>query len=443
MVEYLVLLSIPGLRERDVAVMGNLREVTAGGEIADLTPSFPCVTCPVQTNMTTGRLPREHGVVSNGVFWREKNQVEMWTAPNDYIEAPQLWDLLSHHEAGLSTAVWFPLHAVGCEADYVCTPKPIHNPDGSETMWCYTRPRELYGELREELGDFPLHHFWGPLAGIQGTNWIVDSAIRAAREFRPSFFYIYLPQLDYAAQRNGPDSDEAAQAVAELDEAIGRLAEGFREAYDANPLWLAAGEYAMTPVNHTVFPNRVLREAGLLEVQKRDDGEHLDIAASPVFAMVDHQYSHVFVKDADAETIRRVVDLFEGHEGIAEVLWGTKLTRYGLEHSRSGEVVLVSQPNSWQAYYWWFDDDQAPAFARNVDIHRKPGYDPVELHVDRATRSIPLDPSLVQGSHGAPVTDRSQHTVALSSVPGVFPHTTIRDTHIFHVVLKQFDMTMG
>ena len=74
---------------------------------------------------------------------------------------------------------------------------------------------------------------------------------------------------------------------------------------------------------------------------------------------------------------------------------------------------LISTPNSWQAYYWWIDDARAPKFARTVDIHRKPGYDPVELHFDIATKSIPLDATLVKGSHGAPARDASQRGVLL------------------------------
>jgi len=209
-----ILLSIPALREKDVAVMPKLRDLTAGGEIAELTPGFPCVTCPVQANMTTGKRPSEHGVVANGFYWREKQQVEMWTAPNDCIGQPQIWDLLAHHGRGLSSAVWFPLHSKGCEADYVCTPAPIHNPDGSESLWCYTRPIELYGSLRDRLGHFPLMNFWGPLTSVKATAWIADSAVIAAQQWQPDFFYVYLPHLDYAAQRTGPDSAAADAAVA-------------------------------------------------------------------------------------------------------------------------------------------------------------------------------------------------------------------------------------
>ena len=432
-----VLLSIPGLREKDVRGMKALRSLLAGGEIAEMVPGFPSVTCPVQAAMTTGATPREHGIVANGLYRRDRREVRMWTAPNDCIQRPQIWDLLHQHADGLTSAIWFPLHARQAGADYICTPAPVHNPDGSESLWCYTRPTELYGTLCDALGHFPLQNFWGPMAGIASTAWIVDSAVAAAGQFRPNFFYVYLPHLDYAAQRTGPDSDPALAAVAELDQALGRLAEGFGAAYGDDLLWLAAGEYAVVPVGHVTYPNRVLREAGLLAVREEADGEQLDFASSRAFAMVDHQLSHVFT--ADAATAARAADLFRCREGIAEVLVGDDLAKYALDHPRSGDLVLVSTPDSWQAYYyWWLDDARAPAFARKVDIHRKPGYDPVELCFDPQSRSIPLDATLVRGSHGAPAVDEIQRTVVLSSQPGLLPAETVRDTDLFGVVLRQF-----
>lgn len=444
MSRYAVMLSIPGLREKDVAVMPRLRELMAGGQIVDLVPSFPCVTCPVQANMTTGRLPVDHGVVANGIYWPRRQEVEMWTAPNDCIERPQIWDLLSQHDESLTSAVWFPMHAKGCEADYVCTPAPIHNPDGSESLWCYTRPQELYGVLRDRLGHFPLQHFWGPMADIRSSAWIVDSAVYAAETYRPHFCYIYLPHLDYAAQRSGPESAAADGAVAELDEQIGRLVDGLGGAYDDEQindmLWLVIGEYVITRVRHVLFPNRVLREAGLLAVEQRDDGEHLDIAGSRAWAMTDHQLSHVYLSDDDEAEVQRLAAMFREQPGVDEVLAGEGLAKYGLNHQRSGQLVLVSEPESWQAYYWWLDEDRAPSFARTVDIHRKPGYDPVELHVDPATKSIPLDATLVKGSHGAPARDRSQQSVALASHAGVFSGTEAADVDVFGVVLRHFGL---
>ena len=434
-----VLLSIPGLRPQDVSQMPGLSSLMAKGDRATLVPSFPCVTWPVQANMLTGKLPAQHGVVANGFYWRERRQVEMWTAWNDKIAAPQIWDLLHESDSKLTSAVWFPMLSKGCGADYVCMPAPVHNPDGSESLWCYTKPTELYGELRDSAGHFPLNHFWGPLTNIQSTAWIANSAVIAAQRFRPRFFYLYLPHLDYAAQKLGPDSPAANTALKELDGVIERLVSGFASAYGGEDLiWLAAGEYAITAIDHVTYPNRVLREAGLLRVREEADGEHLDLERSSAWALVDHQFSHVFVENRDAATIRRVVDTFRRHPGIAEVLAGDDRRKYSIDHDRSGDVVLISSPNSWQAYYWWTDDQRAPSYARTVDIHRKPGYDPVELHFDFATKSIPLDAKLVRGSHGAPAVNADQQTILLSSHDILRGRDRLADTEICSLVLEQF-----
>jgi predicted AlkP superfamily pyrophosphatase or phosphodiesterase len=438
MSDVVALLSIPGLRGQDLASMPSLSRLMAGGDRATLVPSFPAVTWPVQANMLTGKLPSEHGVIANGFFWRDKREVEMWTAWNDKIQQPQIWDLLHKHDTQLTSAVWFPMLSKGCGADYICMPAPIHNPDGSESLWCYTKPVELYGTLRDALGHFPLQHFWGPIANIKSSAWIADSAALAMQSFRPRFYYVYLPHLDYAAQRTGPDSPPAQKALVELDEVIGKLAAAAENAYGAAPLWLAASEYVITPVSHVTYPNRALRQAGLLAVRDEGDGERIDFAASQAWALVDHQLSHVFVKDTHAATIGRVVDLFRGKQGIAEVLAGQERAKYALDHERSGEVILVSSAESWQAYYYWLDDAQAPKFARTVDIHQKPGYDPVELHFDMATKSIPLDATLVKGSHGAPTLTDAQRGVLLSSQRGVFVEQPTADTDVCEIVLKQY-----
>lgn len=440
MTQPVILLSIPGLRRQDLAQMPNLRQLTAAGDAATLTPSFPAVTWVVEANMLTGKLPAEHGVIGNGFYWRDKQEVEMWTAWNDKIQQPQIWDLLHQRDPKLRSAVWFPMLSKGCGADYICMPAPIHNPDGSESLWCYTKPVELYGTLRDTFGHFPLKHFWGPLANIQSTAWIADSAGWAMQQYRPDFFYIYLPQLDYAAQKSGPDSPAALKAVTELDEVLGKLVATGNAAYsDTKPLWLIASEYVITPVDHVTYPNRVLREAGLLAVKQEaadSPGELIDLAASQAWALVDHQFSHVFVKNPDAAAIAKVAQLFRGQTGIAEVLAGDARKKYALNHERAGDVVLVSAANSWQAYYYWLDDSRAPKFARTVDIHQKPGYDPVELHFDFATKSIPLDATLIKGSHGAPATTDAQRGVLLSSRSDVLASQLLKDTDVCEIVLN-------
>jgi predicted AlkP superfamily pyrophosphatase or phosphodiesterase len=440
-----VLVSVPGLRAKDLEHMPHLSRLVAGGDRADLVPSFPAVTCPVQANMTTGVPPSEHGVVANGFFWRNGSahrndaHVEMWTSSNECVQRPQLWDILREHHPEATSAVWFPLHSKGCGATYLCTPSPIHNADGSESLWCATSPSELYPELVERLGDFPLQHFWGPLANIRSTAWIVDSAVIAAERYRPNLFYLYLPHLDYAAQKFGPDSEQALAAVQELDRQIARLADGFGPPYaDAPPLWLWASEYVITPVGQVIYPNRTLREAGLLQVADTPQGTLIDFENSRAWALADHQVAHIFLRDADASVRRQVQDLLQSLPGVAEVFEPADAPQYDLAHPRSGELVAAATSDAWFAYYWWLADDEAPAFARTVDIHRKPGYDPVELFFDPQTRGIPLDASLVRGSHGAPAITQEQRGVLLSSQRGVFVERPLADTDVADIVLRQF-----
>lgn len=437
---YAVLLSIPGLRARDLDSMPRLAGIARNsGDARPLVPTFPCVTCPVQVNLTSGVGPDRHGIVANGIFDRSTGKVEMWTSWSDVVQTPRVWDLLHQRDPDLTSAVWFPMLVKGAGADYICTPAPIHNPDGSESLWCYTKPTGLYGELRDALGHFPLMNFWGPLSSIKSSDWIVDSAVFAAKRYQPRFSYIYLPHLDYAAQKFGPDSDQALAALRELDAAIGRLIDGYAEAGLDDILWLATSEYVITPVTGAAYPNRTLREAGLLALREEEGREHLVPGESAAWALVDHQFAHVFVKDpAD---VPKVADLFRRDDSVAEVLVGDERRRRGIDHPRTGEIVLIARPDRWFAYYWWIDDARAPDFARTVDIHRKPGYDPVEMFLDFPTKSTPLDASLVRGSHGYPADSTEQQGVLVCSDAAALAAREgepIRDTDVAGVLLRNF-----
>lgn len=434
MAQHVVLISLPGLRRSDLEKMPTLSGLAASGSVARLTPTFPCMTCPVQANLTTGVGPEQHGIIANGFFYRDKGEVEMWTAWNSCFQAPQVWELLHRHDPSITSAVWFPLHSKGASSDYICTPAPIHNPDGSESLWCYTKPTELYGELRDQLGHFPLMNFWGPLANIKSSDWIIDSAVIAAKKFAPRFFYIYLPHLDYAAQKNGPDSPEALKAVVDLDQAISRLVQGFANAGITDIHWLVASEYTIQAVNEVAYPNRLLREAGLLALKEINGRSHLVPGESPAWALVDHQLAHIFVKDPD--DIHWVADLFRDHPQVEHVLVAEERAKFSLNHPRSGDVVLIAKRNAWFAYYWWEDDAKAPEFAHTVDIHRKPGYDPVELFVKMPEKTIPLDATLVRGSHGYPEDDVENSCVLISSAP--LEQDSYRDTDVTPLILSEF-----
>ena len=434
--QHVVLLSIPGLRGRDLGHMPRLSELACSGTAEPLTPSFPCLTWPVQTTLATGVSPEQHGMIANGLFHRETGEVEMWTAWNDAVQSTQVWDRLHNLDHSLTSAVWFPMLAKGCGADYVCIPAPKHNADGTETMWCHTKPEPLYEELLDELGHFPLINFWGPLANIKSTDWIVDSAVLMAKQQRPRFSFIYLQHLDYAAQKFGPESQQATTALGELDSAIGRLIDGFTEAGMDDILWLAASEYVITPVSDVSYPNRILRDAGFLTLKEADGGEVLVPGESRAWAMVDHQLAHVFVKSES--DIPAVAEVLNSDPLVERVLVGEQLNSFGLDNPRSGEIVIISQPEAWFAYYWWLDDDRAPSWARTVDIHRKPGYDPVEMFIDMPSRQTPLDATLVGGSHGYPADADERRGILLSSDASVVGEETIHDRDIAGMVLRNF-----
>lgn len=437
MPSHLMILSVPGLRPRDIsrATTPTLFHWANRGSMADLTPTFPCVTSCVQASMLTGTPPAQHGVIANGFYHRDRREVEMWTGWNDLVSAPQIWDWL--REIGLTSAVWHAQNIIGAAADFIVTPAPIHEPDGTTKLWCYSKPETLYPQLLDALGHFPLQHYWGPLSNIESTRWILRAAAWLNARHSPGVQWIYIPHLDYASQKFGPNSDQAQAALIELDRELAAFVDRIDASRTGVDLaWLVTGEYALTDVTGVAYPNRLLREAGLLKVSEPNGVEMLDFEASTAFAMVDHQFAHVFVReDLPKQNRNLAIDgiraCFQDVPGLAGAYAGDDRLKVGMTHPRCGDVVLVCDDAHWLAYYWWLNDALAPPFARTVDIHRKPGYDPVELFLDPRSRSIPLDATLVKGSHGVPATSPNHQTVVLSSIPLQFPHAgPFRDTDV-------------
>ena len=443
--EYLIYLSIPGLRPADIdrATTPTLYAWANTGAVAELVPTFPCVTSCIQASQWTGVGPGEHGVIANGYYDRHRHEVEFWVAGNDVIAGEQIWDAVRAKRPGATSAVWHAQNIKGCAADFIVTPAPIHNPDGTTKLWCYSKPDGLYQQLLDELGHFPLQHYWGPLANIESTRWILNAALRLIRKYAPNFHWIYIPHLDYAAQKFGPNSAQARAALVELDRELAGFAAGVAEtAVGDQVVFLIAGEYAMTDVSGVVYPNRLLREAGLLQVCKEQDAEQLDLRNSTALAMVDHQFAHVYVNRSEPRAVTRVLELFKNVPGIASVHAGDGRARIGVNHERSGDIILVCDDAHWLAYYWWLEDRAAPPFARTVDIHRKPGYDPVELFFDPATKSIPLDAGLPKGSHGAPAESPRQRTALICSQrsDAVVSDRTYSDTDIKRITLRLLNL---
>ncbi|MDI6098790.1 alkaline phosphatase family protein [Actinoplanes sp. NEAU-A12] len=377
MMNKLVVLDVVGLTPRLLAHMPRLRAVADRGFSARLDPVLPAVTCSAQATLLTGETPAGHGVVGNGWYFRDLGEVLLWRQHHALVGGEKLWQAARRHHPGFTVANICWWYAMGADVDWTVTPRPIYRADGRKEPDCYTDPPELHDELTGALGTFPLFSYWGPGAGLASSRWICQAAQRVMAAHDPDLTLVYVPHLDYDLQRYGPADPRAAAAAAELDAVLDPL---LRAATARGATVVALSEYGITAVQRPVDVNRALRAEGLLRVYTQDGMEYLDPWTSRAFAVADHQIAHVYVRrPAD---VPQVAKLLTDLPGVAEVLDAEGLRRHGLNHPRSGEVVLVAEPDAWFTYYYWLDDARAPDFARLVDIHRKPGYDPAELFFD-------------------------------------------------------------
>jgi len=376
--------------------MPALAALAARGRFLDLEPSFPALTCSVQATLVTGQLPAVHGIVGNGFYLAELAETRFWEQPAMLVGAPAAWTKLAARPGGKKVAMLFWQNSLYADVEIMLTPKPLHTETGLVND-CYSKPGNLYAALREKLGEFPLVRYWGPMAGIDSSKWIAAATEEVWRMERPDLCLTYLPHLDYNTQRRGPDPAGLADDLKEVDALVGRLA---AMAAEDGAEVVVLSEYSLSAVTRAVAINRVLREAGLVAVRELAGREYLDCGASQAFAVADHQIAHVYFPRNREANLGRVKELLSGTPGVAEVLDAKEQTVRGIRHERSGELIAVAAADAWFSYYYWLDEARAPDFARTVDIHRKPGYDPVELFFDPATRSIPLNAALVRGSHG-------------------------------------------
>ncbi|MFE7129806.1 alkaline phosphatase family protein [Streptomyces sp. NPDC057638] len=430
----LLVLDVVGLTPRLLAHMPRLRALAESGSRAPLDTVLPAVTCSAQSTFLTGTLPAEHGIVGNGWYFRELGDVLLWRQHNGLVTGDRLWDAARRAHPGYTVANICWWYAMGADTDITVTPRPVYYADGRKEPDCYTRPPALHDELTERFGTFPLFRFWGPGADIVSSRWIVDATRHVLRTRSPDLALCYLPHLDYDLQRFGPDDPRAHRAAADLDAAMAPL---LGDARQEGRTVVALSEYGITRVSRTVDINRALRQAGLLEVHTQDGMEYLDAMASRAFAVADHQIAHVYVRrDEDLPATRAALT---GLPGLERLLDEEGKKAEGLDHPRSGELVAIAEPDAWFTYYYWLDDGRAPDFAPLVEIHRKPGYDPVELFMDprdpyvrlRAATAlvrkklgmryrmavVPLDPSPIRGSHGRRPPSDDEGPLILCSTP--------------------------
>lgn len=397
--------------------MPQLREYVQAGYLASIRPALPAVTCTAQATYLTGLNPSQHGIVGNGWYDRDLAEVHFWKQSNHLVHGQKLWEELRDLNSGYTCAKLFWWYNMYSSVNYSITPRPMYPADGRKVFDIYTAPLSIRTEIKRDLGEFPFRTFWGPGAGIPSSQWIADSARWVEEKFRPDLSLVYLPHLDYNLQRLGTDDPAIAQDITSIEEIVSDLV-GFFAERDVQAVILS--EYGISNVDRPIHLNRRFRKQGLVTIKKELGLEMLDCGASKAFALADHQVAHIYISDPSAvHTVRRLV---EKEPGITHVMDRQEAEALGLNHPRSGDLIAFADARSWFTYYYWLDDALAPDFARTVDIHRKTGYDPVELFIDPAIRFpaarvgifllkkklglrtllklVPLDGTLVKGSHG-------------------------------------------
>jgi predicted AlkP superfamily pyrophosphatase or phosphodiesterase len=454
----LAVLDVVGLTRRHLesGAMPRLAAFARRHGAGSFRETFPALTCPAQSTFLTGSDPSAHGIVGNGWFDRSLAEVHFWKQSNRLVCGKKIWHELERRRPGAAAAHLFWWYAMGAEVATIMTPRPMYPADGRKLFDIYTQPPELRFQLQSpaQLGPFPFHAFWGPRAGLASSAWIADAARRVEREQHPALSLVYLPHLDYPLQRHGPDWPGLAAELAAIDGVAGALAEEFEA---AGLRVVVLSEYGITAVRRPVALNRLFREAGWIAIREELGRELLDPGASRVFAVADHQIAHIYVNDSRlrGEVRERVAACPEVEAVLdpADAGWEPG----SAAAARAGDLLAVARPDAWFSYPYWLDDSRAPDFARTIDIHRKPGYDPCELFIDPALRwplarvgwfllkkklglrglleLIPLDAGLVRGSHGRRAGDPLDQPVYL----GPNANRVARDTDVRDALLELLD----
>jgi predicted AlkP superfamily pyrophosphatase or phosphodiesterase len=428
-----LLVDLVGLTPRAIGERTpHLAELARSGAFAPMTTVLPAVTCSAQATILTGASPSAHGAVGNGWFARESGEVALWRQANALVFGEKIYEAARKRDRSFTCAKIFWWWNLGAAVDWSITPRPFYPADGRKIPAVYAWPTSYGAELESKLGKFPFFDFWGPKSGLPSSRWLADAAIATIEKHEPTLTMVYLPHLDYDLQRYGPNDPRSQQALADIDRVFGDLAAAARK---AGVEIVVVSEYGLTDVDQPVHVNLALRDAGLLVARATPAGDVLDPFGSEAFALADHQVAHVYTRSAKAKD--RAASVLRGLSGVGRVLEGDEKRAAGLDHPRAGDLIAIASAKAWFTYYYWRDPAAEPDFARTVDIHRKPGYDPCELFVDpaialpkvRVARRlaqkmlgfrylmdvIPLDATLVRGSHGRLPDDPADGPVFLSS----------------------------
>ncbi|CAN5277978.1 alkaline phosphatase family protein [soil metagenome] len=448
-----VVLNVVGLTP---ALIGThtpfLKKWSSEAGSSSIEPVLPAVTCTAQSTYLTGKWPEEHGIVGNGWYFKDECEIKFWKQSNKLVQSPKIWEVAKSIDPSFTCSNmgwWYNMYS---SVDFSVTPRPQYLADGRKLPDCYSHPASFREELQKQLGTFPLFNYWGPKTSIKSSKWLADASKIVDDQKNPTLTLIYLPHLDYNFQRYGISDPRISKDLNEIDAVCEDLIK-FYEAKGAQVVILS--EYGITDVNRPVTLNRELRKHGLISIREERSLELLDPGASKVFAVADHQVAHIYVNDKSR--ISEVHNIIENVPGVEKVLRGEERGTYHLNHDRAGDLIAISDDKSWFSYYYWLDDQKAPDFARMVEIHKKPGYDPVELLADPKIQFlmpkvgfkllkkkigmrvlmdiIPLDDRLIKGSHGRIPESANDRPLILSKNKNLLSKQKIISTEVFNILL--------
>jgi predicted AlkP superfamily pyrophosphatase or phosphodiesterase len=442
MIKFYIVIDIVGLElgHLESELVPNISSLATEGESAMMEPVFPGVTCTVQASILSGTYPNQHGIICNGFYDRINRNVSFWEQSSDLVQTDRIWDMahkkmsgdndnnktetkikstsisetksktktnnvisnssssLPSHSYNLKTAVLFWQNTMFSNANIIVTPRPIHL-DNGVVMWCYSKPVDYYDQqLKPKIGEFNLATYWGPLASSASSKWISEATTYTLEKYKPNFLLTYIPHIDYSAQKFGKNSSQVRDDLKVADGIVENIVHktvelGIRE----ESQFIIISEYGFNDVSGAVPLNLRLRDAGLVATRTIQDQEYIDYENSDAFAMADHQIAHIYVKEGFVGQTKKVLEQITGVESVLD---DQEKRHLKIDHERSGELLAVADRDKWFSYHWWYEKERAPPFAGNVDIHRKPGYDPLELFIEPNTRSISQNTGLVKGSHG-------------------------------------------
>jgi predicted AlkP superfamily pyrophosphatase or phosphodiesterase len=449
-----VIINVVGLTKRLIGEHTPfIKSFLEKGESAFIEPVLPAVTCTSQTTYLTGKWPAEHGIVGNGWYFKDECEVKFWKQSNKLIQSDKIWDEMKELDSNFTCANLFWWYNMYSSADYSVTPRPNYLADGRKIPDVYSHPPGLRDQLQKDLGTFPLFNFWGPKTSVKSSQWIANAAINTDQLYDPTLTFVYLPHLDYNLQRYGIDFTKINKDLKEIDEVVKKIV-NYYDPNNTNIVLLS--EYGITNVNNPIHINRILRSEGLISIREERGLELLDAGASKAFAVADHQIAHIYVNDTKIKS--KVKELLEGIDGIERVLSGDELEEVHLNHERCGDFLLIADKNSWFTYYFWLNDAKAPDYARMVDIHKKPGYDPVEMCTDPGDKLvmlkviwkllkkklglrtvmniIPLKANLIKGSHGRIPEDNLDYPIFITNSNGLLEQEQIQSTMVYQLISK-------